>query len=280
MSTQPSQNRTLLLVVIGLALLLCVCCVLVGVGSLSAGLFGIFDVVRGPGSRISERLPEQRVQVTAPLRLTIDNPVGDITLRPGSNDEVRVEATRYGPDRRVLDEISVGLTGSGDSATLTVTGPERRSNWGVDLVVRVPVQTSVRIEVGVGTIVMEDLDGRFEIRAGVGRIVARDLAIRDDSSFEGGTSDVQVSASLDPEVSVRANSGVGEVTVELPAGTGFELDASTGTGDVTIEGFELEAEREATRGVGDEVHDRTAADPEGRRLILNSGVGDITIRAR
>ncbi|HBY97930.1 MAG: DUF4097 domain-containing protein [Ardenticatenaceae bacterium] len=284
MEAQPSgpqpgqnQNRTLLFVGGGLLLLVVLaCCALAVIGTL-LGAFRTIGV--RPAGRVTDTL-ERRVAVEAPLVLTIDNPVGEITLKPDATGEVRVKATRFAPSQETLDQINVNLRGSGGQTTVEVTGPQGRSNWGTNLVVHVPPQTGATIEVGVGKIRLDGLEGGFSVRSGVGDIVAQDLTVHEDAEFEAGTGDMELGAALDEGVTLRANSGVGAISIGLPADMGSELDASTGTGNITLQGFDLEEGQHRDRAVGDEIHSRTVADPNGRHLILSTGVGDILIRAR
>lgn len=274
---QQNQKRTLLLLGGGVLVLLVFACCALGVIGTALGALGSFGF--GGPNRVRDTL-ERSVEAAAPLVLTIDNPVGDVTLLPDADGEVRVEATRFAPSTARLAEIDVRLSGSGNRVELVVEGPERGSNWGANLVVHVPPQTSAVIEGGVGEIRLEGLEGTFSVRSGVGDIVAADLTIGGEARFEAGTGEVQVGAVLREGVTLRAESGVGEITIALPAGTGFELDASTGTGSIELQGVDLEGQQREDRSVGDEIHNRTETDPEGRHLILSTGVGDILIRAR
>lgn len=89
---------------------------------------------------------ELTIRAEAPLTLTIDNRVGDVTVRPDASGEVRVEVTRFAPSRETLERINVDLGRSSRDVTLQVEGPGRVSNWGVDLVVHVPPQTNLLTE--------------------------------------------------------------------------------------------------------------------------------------
>src|SRR6266581_9251961 len=71
------------------------------------------------------------VKATAPVTLTIDNPVGNITLVPDSADAVSVEAVKKAQDDKALAEVEVKLTGSGKDISLKSQGP-RGGNWSVD----------------------------------------------------------------------------------------------------------------------------------------------------
>lgn len=270
----PGRNRTLLLLGLAAALIVACCCGLTLLGFTLGALNSIGLGGREVNDSLSLSAPAE-----VPLALAINNPVGRVTIVASGGDEVRVEAVRGANTRDVLEQITVSLDGSPRNRAISVTGP-RRSNWSVDLVIEVPSETSVSLEAGVGEVEIVGLAGRFNLNVGVGAIHATGLAVREGSEFRSGTGEITIDADLAEEVTLRAISGVGDIAVTLPAATGFALEAETGTGTVTWEGFELEASRGRSGPVGDQVRATTSTAPAGRRLVLTSGVGDVALTAR
>ncbi|HYN88013.1 MAG TPA: DUF4097 family beta strand repeat-containing protein, partial [Ardenticatenaceae bacterium] len=260
--------------------LLVACCVCALAMPFLTGL-GLYLNFPGAGPEVTTS-EELRLAVSEPAVLTIDNPVGRITVSSGASDEIVVDATLGARSQDILDQIAVSLDPAGDGAALRVGFPERRntSNTSVDLDVRVPEQTNLTIRNGVGDVRIEGLEGQFDVETGVGTLDVTDVAMTAATRFAVGTGDVEVAGSLDERTTLQITSSVGEIAVELPEETGFELEATTGTGDVELEGFELETQQGREDAIGDQVDTRTTRDPAGRRLILETGVGSISVDQR
>jgi hypothetical protein len=78
---------------------------------------------------------------------------------------------------------------------------------------------------------------------------------------------------LDEDTTVRAQIGIGELVVIVPAARPVSVDAELGAGDIEVlderdDGYDAEVQTDADRGVGPEL-----------RLELEGGIGGIRVRA-
>jgi predicted membrane protein len=76
---------------------------------------------------------------------------------------------------------------------------------------------------------------------------------------------------LDEDTTVRAQIGIGQLVVTVPAARPVSVDAETGAGDIDVlgdhdDGFDAELQTDADRGVGPEL-----------RLELEAGIGGIRV---
>jgi hypothetical protein len=77
---------------------------------------------------------------------------------------------------------------------------------------------------------------------------------------------------LDEDTTVRAQIGIGELVVTVPAARPVSVDAELGVGDIQVlgeeeDGFDSELRTDADRGIGPELH-----------LELEGGIGSIRVR--
>jgi hypothetical protein len=78
---------------------------------------------------------------------------------------------------------------------------------------------------------------------------------------------------LDEDTTVRAQIGIGELLVIVPAAKPVSVDAELGVGDIMVlgeeeDGFDADLQTDANRGVGPEL-----------RLELEGGIGSIRVRS-
>jgi hypothetical protein len=181
----------------------------------------------------------EHVAVTA---VHINGGSGDITVQPGSAGEVRIH-------RRIHYNGSVpsGSTYHIDGGTLYLdTGCGH--NCSVDYDIRVPEGVTVTgnngsgdvrltgvstvdVEVGSGDLTVTRATGPVRLKGHSGDIRATDIRA---ASTDLTTSSGDINLDLATPGNVTAQAGSGDVTIRVPAGTAYRVDASTHSGDTRI----------------------------------------------
>ncbi len=155
-------------------------------------------------------------------KLTIDNPHGDVSIAPSSDDRIHVSAHQAvwtSNDRdaeKMLDKLRTGLNVTGNEATLTTNKMERGS---VDLTVQVPANTSITMKAGRGNVAVNGLNGPVGVDAGRGNVTLNKI---------GGACTVRMSGG---DFSAHALTGTLNVT-----GRTEDANISDVAGQVTLEG--------------------------------------------
>jgi hypothetical protein len=165
----------------------------------------------------------------------------------GNRCAVDYEVTVPSKDVRI-----VGNNDSGDVRLESVAAVEIEVGSG-DTTVR-GVAGVVRITTGSGDLDVADVDGDFTGRVSSGRTHLADM--RGKVTIDNGSGDVDVQMAA--VVSVRAETGSGDLTVKVPKGA-YQVDVDADSGEKAVE-------------VGN--------DPNATaELVLRAGSGDVTVRA-
>lgn len=264
-------RRWPLYVALGCLLFPCICCAL-PVGVLAAGgvtLAAVFDNSEATLSDV-ETIPVEGDLIP----LEVNNNVGDITIQPGTDDEVRVEYTKRayalskGRAEEELNSIVVDVSQRDDGTVVVSTdqGDDDdnfffRSNR-VDLVISVPENVELRVTNDVGEI---------EVANGLN---VEELSLRTD------VGDVRFSSALVGSGPYSLIVNVGEIRLTLPANSYLQLDAQTNVGDVSVSGFTTSDEAQ-TNEVGASLN-TTLGEGDGSAPTLTAqvDVGSIRINSR
>lgn len=235
------------------------------------------------GSPITVKKPfTAKVTTKVPATLLIDVPIGSLTIKPGPLDskEVEVTGTLGGQDQATLDAIVLTVALQDDGTVLVKPKGPNGKSWNAELTVTVPGKSNLTVASGVGSVVVEGLEGRMKAEVGVGDLTLDHIALTGDSSFESGTGNVRLAVLTWPKnATVSVESGTGGATVLLPSKLGLSIDASTGTGKLTTNGLTYQGNPLSKSVVGGTLKGRTELDPEGRTLKATSGTGNVTIEA-
>jgi DUF4097 and DUF4098 domain-containing protein YvlB len=122
-------------------------------------------------------------------KLTIDNPHGDVSIAPSTDDRIHVSAhqTVYTSNDRDADKqltkLRPELQVNGNEATLTTSNLDRGS---VDLTVQVPANTSVSMKAGRGNVAVNGLNGTIGIDAGHGNVTLNKIGGACTAHMSGG----------------------------------------------------------------------------------------------
>ncbi|HEY6433842.1 MAG TPA: DUF4097 family beta strand repeat-containing protein [Acetobacteraceae bacterium] len=122
-------------------------------------------------------------------KLTINNPHGDVSISPSTDDRVHVSAheTVYTSSDRDADKqltkLKPELQVNGNEATLTTVNLDRGS---VDLTVQVPANTSVSMKAGRGNVAVNGLNGTIGVDAGHGNVTLNKIGGACTARMSGG----------------------------------------------------------------------------------------------
>lgn len=223
-------------------------------------LLFVFMLAMMPAFLIAQSLKESYDGVEY---LDISTVTGDVTIKKGTTDEIKVDG------RWDEDEVDVRVNYSGKS--LTIKEKSRRnntdsnaSNWvlivpnGLNLEVNSGtgsldisgLEGDLKANTGTGDIEILDMEGRFNINSGTGEIEITNAKGRFD--LNAGTSDVVVA---NASGKFDANSGTGDVYFKMVTPTGTST-LNSGTGDVKfIVDAGISADLSLNSGTGNAVLD-------------------------
>jgi hypothetical protein len=184
-----------------------------------------------------------------------------VTTRSGSGDQ-RMVGLRSGlrlesgsGDMRLEDitgEIQVH-TGSGDVTAREVSGPFAAEAGSGDIRVDEKGNGDVRVHTGSGNVELRGVNGALDAHSGSG--------------------DVTVQGINSGRWEIRTSSG--NVDLELPAGASFDLDASAGSGSVTVDRPVTMVMQGDLRRAQHEVRGKVSGG--GPELLVHTGSGDVRI---
>ncbi len=221
-------------------------------------------------------------------RLTVSNPVGEITVRGESRENVEIAATKQAPDGE-FDRLAVTVE-TGEQVAVTGEITEDRllrtdNEVSIDLTIAVPRELPVtRIEGAVGDVVVRETTGDLTVQSTVGSIdvagvsgavavetTVGDAVVRDIDSLVAATAttgDLTLDVpAIDGATTVETT--VGDVALALASGIDATLDAETSTGDVTVTDLPVELRADTVTGtLGD----------GGPSLSVETTTGDIRLR--
>lgn len=189
-----------------------------------------------------ERVVEKSFTVAPGGLLKIETQGGDIRVRPGSGDQVKVIAKEHfrADSEQEADEIAQQLSlqieqsGSDVSALAKYEGKRKSSFWGmnwppvqVEFIVTVPSKYRARLRTSGGNIEVGDLMGEVDLRTSGGNIILSKIDGPVDVETSGGN------ITIDEAVrSVKAHTSGGDVHVKKVAG---EAHLSTSGGNIHVD---------------------------------------------
>jgi DUF4097 and DUF4098 domain-containing protein YvlB len=198
------------------------------------------------GQRVEQRdiLTNQTVSA-----LTVNAGAGDVTVRTGGQANT-VEVIRKG---RSSTPLAVLGPANWQGSTLVL---DCGDSCNLDYEIRVPDGVNVTAETGSGDMELEGALGAVTLQAGSGdvdgNLAARTVATRT------GSGDVALRLGIAPE-QLTANTGSGDVDLSLPDAQTYLFDTRTGSGDID--------------------NDLPQTGTADHRVQIQTGSGDITIRA-
>lgn len=253
---------------------------------------------------------EKRFAVTGATRLSLTTFDGRIEVRGWDRNEVVVEVEKRGPDQPTVDKIQVKATQDGNVITVDVPKPSPLATTGfrrapsANLVVSVPLQTSIVARSGDGSMDVRRVNGAIDLNTEDGSVQVEEvsgslIARTGDGSIHGrkvdGRAEIRTgdgSVRLDGVLTglvVETRDGSVEVTARPGSRTDSAWDVTTGDGNVRLEapkdfGAEVDARSSDGRVRVDTLTDTPDAkrdEDEGRDSVTGTlGAGGKTLRIR
>lgn len=210
--------------------------------------------------------------------VSINNPLGDVTIEGYDGTSILIETRKQGPDEEALDRLRVSLVPNPDGAVRITTTADRdkesrkllRSAVRIDLVIRAPHAARVDAAVSAGKLEVSKMDGGGELDTASGPIsVSNVQGDFETHTVSGPTSLSVVFGSVDAQT-LHSN-------VDLDTIGGERLVASATRG--TIAGRRVRSRNvELTTTDGKIVLEAEAA--LRGRLVVSSLKGDVEVRLR
>jgi hypothetical protein len=226
--------------------------------------------------------------VQAAPQVAVTNPAGSVAFAPGEDGAVRIAATSRARDRtqddarKALGTITLDLRQEGDTVSVVARFSGRGSAWPgatrlVDLLITVPVRTSVTINQSAGDATVDALTGPLSLHVDAGNIHMADGTFTHDSHVQVGAGNVSIDGALAEASTLDVTIDAGNVTLTLPSATAAYLEAWTDSGSLTVHGWPIYPRH--TSGATLVAAGDTRASPQAR-LTVKVKAGDITIQAR
>jgi hypothetical protein len=189
-----------------------------------------FAAARGNDNdwRYEESRSDSR-EFTAGGTFHIHMKVGDLHIRRGDADKIRLTYTVKSRHERNVKEARADLNVHGNDATLELSVPSS-NNTQFDVELEVPANTNLDVHQKVGDLTVDSVEGNKDLELGVG--------------------DIHVTPERSGYRLVRASTGIGDVnsdgygetsgwlgkTLRYRGEGKYELRAHVGVGDITLEG--------------------------------------------
>lgn len=282
----PGSKRGTLLMLMTLA----------AVAVLSAGRTPPAAAADAQSPKVLDARFERTLAVEGPLRLDVSTLMGNIVVRTGDSNEVRVVGTVHIPRGVLLSGLST------DSLRALLEEPpieqkgrrirvgrlkdhDLRTRLAISYEIFVPADTELRATTGMGDHVIEGLRRKVQASAGTGNLLVSDVTA--EIRLATGLGDVEVRdirgpvrassrgghirAAGAPDANWRIGTDIGDVSVRLPAGARFELHARSSVGGIRVD-HPVELAGPASAG---EMHGKVRGG--GPKLELETRLGSIRI---
>lgn len=215
--------------------------------------------------------------------LDIHDASGNVQVRRGISGLVTLQITKTAQDasqsaaQANLDKIAVKTTQTGDTIAISTDFQDVGFFAGsstVNLLISVPLNTSLAADVTAGDVQIDGITGRLEITGGAGNVTLQDVALADGSRLHVATGSVTARGEIAVNAAIDITVSTGDVTLHLPASTASRLDARTNFGAIHIDGWRLQPT--SINQVGAVVNDSLGPQAAGT-IRIRVDTGDITV---
>ncbi len=226
--------------------------------------------------------------VATPVTLTIQNPAGNVTVRQGSANQVRVQVTKVvrtlnqSVATRELNQMVVDTTQNGATIQVQTNYSTSffdgvRSSRSVDLLVTTPQQTAVTLRLNAGNATVSDLQGKMDLQLNAGNLTVSGAQVTDSSSLRTDAGNITATLSMTPKAALSVQVNAGNASLTLPANTPAHLDARVNVGSISVTGWSIPVTHSTPPGAAASGDLGTNATGD---LQIQVNVGAVTLRAR
>ncbi|WP_162909519.1 DUF4097 family beta strand repeat-containing protein [Aggregatilinea lenta] len=274
--TAAPRRRRWPWIVLGCLFAPCLCCalsigVVAGGGAIAASVYDDHRITDSGTETVA-------IDPGEPVRVEIDSQVGNIEIRSGATDEITVEWTKTasgfsdGSAQDRLNKMSVDASEQDGTVSVVVDAGHTNNNFfsdifgranSVDLTITVPDELlALDVGLNIGEISIDNVD--------VGEL-----------ALTNNTGDMVFSGALTGDGPFEVRTNIGTVTLELPADTTAQVDATTDIGTVKVEDFDTISGSGSENVPGDEWTGSIGSGQDGSRTLeVRVNIGDVTIRAQ
>jgi len=202
-----------------------------------------------------------------PTAVVVETVNGDVTVTRSSGSGSTVDATvSYSGTRPTVAPLEIEADGR------LVIGDDCSQDCSVDYEIEVGDSADVTIEVGIGDITINDLDGSFTIKTGTGDVNI--VSLVGDVTVEVGEGDILGARLTSATSSFTAEKGAIDVTFDNVVD---DLLIDSREGDVTAQlpGGPYQIDAASTKGRPDIKVDTD--DASSHAVKISSGDGDVTV---
>ncbi|MGD9048743.1 MAG: hypothetical protein PVF77_11880 [Anaerolineae bacterium] len=224
-----SNNRTVWIIVAVIVVVLCCCALAVAVAAVGWFAAQPLDWA-GVTSLQSERSEEAFVVGETPS-LKIDNFAGNVTVRAGERDVIRVVATKKAPHIGDLGRIEIQIDEQDGGLAIRTSKPSGFTNASVELEITAPASTRLDLDNGAGNVDVDGLTGKIDAHTGAGNMDVRGAAGTARLDTGAGNIDYQGM----PQGECRFETGAGNIRLVLPADLNVQADLDTGLGNIDVD---------------------------------------------
>ena len=265
------RNRNIWIAVIVAIVLCCCCAVIVAAAALS------WFAVRVDQSQIDPEFlvlfPRSREQVEETFQvgespyLEIRNFAGEISVRPGQDNTIRVVATKRASTTSSLDRITVSMSKQGDRVVVRTKKADGLNSGSVNLEITAPPGTELDVHTGAGSLDFRDMTGSIRANSGAGEIETTGAA----GPVQLGVGAGSIRYQGTPAGHCRFETGAGDIRLRLPVRPDVRVDLGTGLGTIDV-GYDVDGSTSPRDVQG------VIGDGDKASIYAHTGLGSISVR--
>ena len=239
-----SRNRNVWIIVAVIVVVLC--CGVLAVAAAAVAFFTTQPLDWTWSTSLVSVRSEEAFRVSDAPSLEIENFAGNLTVRTGESDLIRVVATRKARSRADLDRIEVDVSERDGGLVIRTDRPSAFSNASVELEITAPAGTRLDADTGAGNVEIDGITGGIKVHTGAGNTDVHGAAgaVR----INTGAGNIRYQGT--PQGECRFETGAGNIRLTLPADVNVQVDLGTGMGNIDVD-FSVDGQvtRREVRGV-------------------------------
>ena len=251
----------------------CVCLAAVAAGALGWVITRVDRVRTDVDLDIFDFDPQLETQIDESFEvgdspyLEVRNFAGNVTVRQGQDNIIRVVATKKASSSSALARVTVSMNKQGEGVFVSTRKSGNYPSARVDLEITAPPGAEIDLDTGAGNISFRDMTGSIRANSGAGNIDAT-----------GGAGPVRLGVGAGnityqgvPAGRCSFGSGAGDIRLRLPARPDMRVDLGTGLGivaiDYDVDGTTSPREVRGVIGNGDQAS-----------IYAHTGLGNISVK--